>query len=197
MTTVFAAALVASIGCQSVPPQNRGTSGARLDPTRDSIAEDGVLQPRSRDLVEATDQMAQDLAQRLDIVNRTAPPTIFVGRIENQSSLPYQEFQVYLARLRATLQSSGAREGIRFVRERDFVEDQRAREYGDNPTVGPDAYRSRADYVLTCEVYDLPAGGTNYFLFDYQLVQLREAIGGPDLGPGAIVWEKGYEVKYQ
>ena len=51
--------------------------------------------------------------------------------------------------------------------------------------------------MLTCEIYDLPSGGTNYYLFDYQLVQLREAETGPDVGRGAIVWENSYEVKFQ
>ena len=59
------------------------------------------------------------------------------------------------------------------------------------------AYESRADYVLTCEVYDLPRGGTNYYLLNYQLVQLRDAVTGPDVGSGAIVWENSYEVKFQ
>jgi len=84
------------------------------------------------------------------------------------------------------------------VRERQFVETQRDREYG---TKSPDstsaAYKSRADYVLTCTVSDLPNAGTNYYMLDYQLVQLRDAASGPDVGSGAIVWENMYEVKFQ
>ena len=72
------------------------------------------------------------------------------------------------------------------------MEQQRRREHG---TSG--GYQSSADYVLTCEVFDLPAGRTNYYLLDYQLVQLRKATSGPDVGAGAIVWENTYEVKFQ
>jgi hypothetical protein len=184
--------------CQSPPPRNQGQSGYRMDPTHDSATELNSQTPRSADLVNATDQMAMSIASRLDVTNRESPPRIFVGQIENRSSYPEQDWQVFLVRLRSTLQSSGARAGLEFVRERQYIEEQRDREYGGkDPTATAAMYESRADYVLTCEVYDLPSGGTNYYLFDYQLVQLRDAETGPDVGPGAIVWEDSYEVKFQ
>ncbi len=164
----------------------------------DSPSELGSKSPRSQDLVTATDKMAQDIASRLDIANRESPPRIFVGEIENNSVMVAKNFQVFLVRLRGQLHASGTRHGLEFVRERAYIEDQRDREYGGkDPASTSQAYKSRADYVLTCEIYDLPSGGTNYFLFDYQLVQLRDAETGPDVGAGAIVWENVYEVKYQ
>lgn len=218
--TVVAGLLVLT-ACNA-PPQNRGTSGNRMDPTSDSPSELGSQTLRSADLVAATDRMAQDIAQRLDIANRQSPPRIFVGKIENKTSGRNVNYQVFLVRLRAQLQESGARHGLEFIREREFIESQRAREYGEGEHRPPHtnaprqregtrdamlvvieettlaaAYQSRADYVLTCEIYDLPSGGTNYYLLDYQLVQLRDASSGPDVGPGAIVWEKSYEVKFQ
>lgn len=184
--------------CQSAPPRNRGMSGGRMDPTADSRAEQGSRTLRSADLITATDRMAQDIAQRLDIVDRQSPPKIFVGNIENKTSHRHQNLDVFLTRLRAQLNSLGRRSGLEFIRERQFVETQRQREYGSkDPESTAAAYESRADYVLTCEVFDLPSGGTNYYLLDYQLVQLRDASSGPDIGPGAIVWENSYEVKFQ
>lgn len=195
---VVPAALIVLAGCASNPPMNQGTSGYRMDPTHDSPAEYGSQSPRSQDLVTATDRMAMSIAQRLDIVNQQSRPIIYVGEIENKTSLPQKDFQVFLARLRAQLQQSGARHGLDFVRERAFIERERTREYGGkDPQSTAGAYTSRADYVLTCEVYDLPSGGTNYFMFDYQLVQLRDAVSGPDVGRGNIAWEGMYEVKFQ
>jgi len=192
------AGLALLTACQSNPPRNQGQSGYRMDPTHDSPSELGSQAPRSHDIVSATDKMAQDIATRLDVVNRESKPRIFVGQIENNSVMRAQNYQVFLVRLRAQLQSSGARHGLEFIRERDFVEGQRDREYGGKDLASTStAYKSRADYVLTCEIYDLPSGGTNYFLFDYQLVQLRDAATGPNVGAGAIVWENAYEVKYQ
>jgi hypothetical protein len=197
MTLALAAALVLS-ACQSAPPANRGTSGTRMDPTRDHASELGSTNLRSTDLVNATDQMAQAIAARLDVVNAKSPPRIFVGKIENKTSGRNQNYQIFLARLRAQLNESGSRTGLEFVREREFIETQREREYGNKqPDSTAGAYKSRADYVLTCEIYDLPSGSTNYYLLDYQLVQLRDAATGPDTGSGAMIWEGHYEVKFQ
>lgn len=195
---MFVSVVVFLNACQTSPPRNQGASGGRIDPTSDAPSEWGSRNLRSQDLIAATDQMAQDIASRLDINNRNSPPKIFVGKIENKTSSRHLNYQVFLARLRAQLNASGARHGLEFIRERDFIEAQRDREYGGkDPDSTAAAYQSRADYVLTCEIYDLPSGGTHYYLLDYQLVQLRDASSGPDVGAGAIVWENSYEVKFQ
>lgn len=201
-TFVLAAALLAALtlpltGCNSTP-KNRGSSGGRMDPTSDAPSESGSLDLRSADLIAATDRMAEDMARRLDINNQKSAPKIFVGEIENKTNRPHQNYQVFLQRLRAELDASGARHGMQFIRERQFVEKERQREYGNkDPESTAAAYKSKADYVLTCEVFDLPNRGTNYYLLDYQLVQLRDASSGPDTGAGTIVWENKYEVKFQ
>ncbi len=191
--TALTLAIVSLAACNS-PPRNRGTSGYRIDPSSDAPSELGSRDLRSPDLITATDIMAQDIAARLDVTNRQSPPRIVVGQIENRTSMPQQNYQVFLVRLRAELMSSSARHGLEFVREKSFVQIERAREHGD---ASAEQYTSAADFVLTCEVYDLPSGQSNYFLLAYQLVQLREAASGPNVGPGAIVWENKYEVKYQ
>jgi len=197
ITTIILACLSVAITACQTTPANRGQSGRRMDPTADSPTELGVREPRSADLVNATDKMATDIASRIDITNPDSPPKIFVGNIENKTSLPHKNLQVFLVRLRSQLQQSGARHGLQFIRERRAVEQYRQEEYGGkDPQSTAAAYRSRADYVLTAEVYDLPSGGSNYFLFDFQLVQLRPADTGPDVGSGSIVWENAYEVKF-
>lgn len=187
--------LVLAAGCG--PPRNTGQSGYRIDPSSDSPAELGVRSLRSQDLTESTDQMAQDIASRLDITNPDNPPIIFVGEIENRTSQPEKNWQVFLQRLRSSLNASGAREGLEFVRERRFIEGARQEEYaGRDPEARAQDYKSRADYLLTATVSDLPSGETDYFLISFQMVQLRDAVSGPDVGPGAIVWENFYEVKF-
>lgn len=186
------------MGCET-PPRNQGTSGHRMDPTHDSPAELGSRDLGSADLVTATDKMAMDIARRLDINDRESPPKIFVGEIENNTSQPHRDYQVFLNRLRAELGVAGTRHGLHMIRERDFVETQREREFGEKqPDRTAEMYQSEAEYVLTCIVQDLPAGGSNYYLLEYQLVQLVDhALSGPDEGPGAIVWTNFYEVKFQ
>ncbi len=186
--------LVLLVACQATPPANRGHWGYRMDPSHDAPSELGTQTLRSADLITATDTMAQDIARRLDITDHGSPPRIVVGRVENRTAMPHQNYQIFLVRLRGELMASGARHGLEFIRERPYVEHQLNRELGEG---SGDDYQSRADYVLTCEIYDMPSGGTKYYLLDYQLVQLRDALSGPDLGPGAIVWENKYEVKFQ
>ena len=185
-------------GCNT-PPRNEGWSGNRVDPSADGVAEVGSTNLRSQDLVTATDKMAMDIATRLDIVKSSNRPRIVVGAIENRTSAPEQNYQIFLARLRAQLNSSGARKGIEFVRERSFVEDQRDREFGGkDATRTSTAYQSRADFMLVGEMFDMPSGGTNFYLMTFQLVQLTNIAGsGTDVGAGAIVWENSYEVKFQ
>jgi len=191
-------ALLASLSACHTPPPNTGQSGNRMDPTRDASSEADSRAPRSADLVNATDRMAVSIAQRLDVVNRQSPPRIVVGKVENHSRMQNQNYQVFLVRLRSLLQSSGSREGLEFIAERQRVEKYRDQEYGGkDPASTSAAYQSDADYMLNLEIFDLPSGQTNYYLFNYQLVQLRDAVGGPDKGAGRIVWEDSYEVKFQ
>jgi hypothetical protein len=196
LITAFTALLLAAC---NTPPKNEGWSGNRLDPSADGLGEIGGTDLRSKDLTTATDKMVQDIALRLDVVNRSSPPKIVMGNIWNRTSDPQKTYDIFLARLRALLNSSGTRHGLEFVRERDFMEFQRDREFGGkDPSRTASAYRSRADYMLTGEIFDMPSGGTNYYLMSFQLVQLVDrATSGPDVGAGAIVWENMYEVKYQ
>jgi len=193
---LFAATLTLA-GCNSTP-KNQGSSGGRIDPSSDAPSEAGSLDLRSGDLIAATDRMAADIAQRLDVSNAKSPPVIVVGPMENATSSPHQNYDIFLDRLRAQLLSSGARHNLTFVRERATVEHLRDREYGGkDPSATAEAYKSTADYMLVGKVADMPTHGANYYFMSFQLVQLRDARSGPDLGSGVIVWENGYEVKFQ
>lgn len=199
MRLLLTIAAALTLAACNTPPKNEGWSGSRVDPSADGLGEIGGTDLRSKDLVAATDKMAQDIALRLDVVNRSSPPKIVVGNIWNRTSSPEKSYDIFLARLRAQLNSAGTRYGLEFLRERDFMEFQRDREFGGkDPARTASAYRSRADYMLTGEVFDMPSGGTNYYLMSFQLVQLVDrATSGPDVGAGAIVWENMYEVKFQ
>ena len=76
--------------------------------------------------------------------------------------------------------ASSARAGI--IKGGGIIDAEKARELQENQTA---------------EFFDMPRGGTNYYLISFQLVQLRDAAGGPDEGAGVIVWEGDYEVKFQ
>ncbi len=198
LATGLAAASVLLLAACETPPQRFGEAGGRVEPTRDAPSEMGVRSPRSTDLVNATDRMAASIANRPDIVDPASPPTIVLGEVENRTTtIAPGDLDIYLVRLRANLNQAFAGRGINFVRERAFVQDARASEFGNEPGSAPQDYRSRADYVLVAQMFDMPRGGTNFYLISFQLVQLRDAAGGPDRGAGDIAWEGTYEVKFQ
>lgn len=182
-------AVITLVGCAQNPPQNYGQSGRRIDPSHDAPGEIGLSQLKSADLVTATDRMARDIASRTDLVDPANPPVVVLGSIENHTTQPERNLQVFLARLRAQLNSSLQGQGIEFVANRDRVERARELEYGGkDPSKAASGYMSKAQYTLTCEIRDLPSGPTNYFLLDYQLIRFSD---------GSIVWENYYEVKFQ
>lgn len=192
------ALLILAAGCET-PPQTFGSSGGRMDPTRDAPSEWGNGTLRSPELINWSDQMAANIASRIDVVDPANPPVIVVGNMVNKTTtLGPQDLDIFLVRTRGQLNASGARHGLRFVRERAFIEDARASEYGER-TAGssPTDYTSLADYMLTGEVYNMASGATDFYLMSFQLVQLRDAASGPDVGRGMIVWEGQAEVKYQ
>lgn len=200
LKSVLLASVLALGACQSGPPHNRGSGGGRIDPTADAPSEYGSQSLRSGDLITATNLMAQDIAQRLDIVNRQSPPKIVLGQVSNKTSRPQANFQVFLARLQSLLQQSdsGTRHGLEFIVNRDTMEKYRDREYGNKDSASSAAaYKSRADYVLTCDVYDLPSGGSEFYSLHFILFQMRDASSGPDKGAGAEIWRGMYEVKFQ
>ena len=198
---VFSAVAIVSLtACAYQSPPNRGTTGGRMDPSRDAFPERGTTDLRSADLLEATDRMAADLASDPTIMNAANPPTIFIGPVINDTSQPHQNYQIFANRLRAILGTRAIRErhGLDIRQDRRFMEYMRDYEYGNQPSGDSAAsYESPNEYVLTCVVQDLPTRGTNYYLLEYQLVQLKDfARSGPNLGPAAIVWSNFYEAKF-
>lgn len=137
----------------------------------------------SADLVVASDRAVESIAERLrEIYGEEAQTIIVMDRVDNETSDRTANFQIYLARIRTNLNQSGARHNLRFVETRNRAEEIKRRE-GIAPTASA---RTRPTYALTGVFYDLPRGGTNYFLLTFQLMDLSDDI---------VVWEGDYEVK--
>jgi hypothetical protein len=137
----------------------------------------------SADLVVATDRVTGEIANLPDI-RATAPnrTIIVMDRVDNRTSDPSANFQIYLARIRAMLNESGATRNLAFVETRARAEDIKRTE-GISPA---ESARTRPRYALSGAFYDMPRGGTNYYLLTFQLVDLTNDI---------IALERSYEVK--
>lgn len=188
---VFAIAASAVCGCQNQPVPNQGRT-TTADPAKRVSYERELA---SKDLVTATDAMVQSIASRPEFREAPYRITIVMDDVVNNTSMPGRDFEIYLARIRAHLNESGARYNLAFVLEKAKMEQIRRKEGLEPPPAGSagadgrdaDRFKSKADYVLRGEFYDMPNAGTNFYLLTFQIVDLHD---------GEIVWEGSYEVKF-
>lgn len=180
-TTAIALTLTAlTLTACDTTPKNQGRAKSHRIESR--LPSEGS-QIGSADLVTATDKAVAGIANVPQVRQDAGGPTFIVmDRVENQTSDPSANFQIYLARIRALLNQSGARQNLAFVETRSKAEGVLARE----GIPADQSARTRPKYALTGTFYDMPRGGTNYYLLTFQLM---------DLGNAQVVWEDSYEVK--
>jgi len=173
---ILAAVLLA--GCDATPKNEGEARSYRLE-TRDPGAGPNL---GSADLVVASEKAVAGIADVPAIKQAGGKTIIVMDRVENQTSDPSANFQIYLARIRTYLNNSGAKKDLAFIETRTKAEAIKKRE--GIPT--QDSARIRPEYALTGTFYDMPRARSNYYLLTFQLVDLTNDL---------IVWEDSYEVK--
>lgn len=141
----------------------------------------------SKDLTSSTDDIIQQIASKPEFQNPPSRINILMDRVENKTTLPSRNYDIYLARIRTKLNESGARYNIAFVEKRATVTAIRQSEGIEPPPGSAGSYQSKAEYALRGVFYDMPNVGANYFLLTFQIVNLRD---------GEIVYEGSYESKF-
>lgn len=141
----------------------------------------------SKDLVSSTDDIVAQIASKPEFQNPPYRINIVMDRVENKTTLPSRNYDIYLARVRTKLNESGARYNIGFVEKRATVTAIRQSEGLEPPPGSAGGYKSKADYALRGVFYDMPNVGSNYYLLTFQIV---------DLNDGEIVYEGSYESKF-
>ena len=180
LVTLLSAAVISMGGlaaCETTTPDFGRTTTRPADQRVSS--ERGLA---SKDLVSATDDMTQSIASMPEFRDAPYRVQIVMDRVQNRTSMPARDFDIYLARIRANLNQSGARYNIGFVENRSSLEAVRAREGA--PAID---YQTKADDTLKGVFYDLPNRGSEYYLLTFQIVNLHD---------GQIMWEGSYEVKF-
>jgi hypothetical protein len=178
MAVAAAAGLAAVSGCETAPKNEGRAKSYRIE----SRLPDEAPELGSADLVVASDRAVEQIARTIGPRPSGEPTIIVMDRVENSTSDPTANFQIYLARIRANLNQSGARRNLAFVETRQKADAIKERE-GVDPV---EHARTRPQFALTGTFYDLPRGGTNYYLLTFQMM---------DLGNDLVVWEGTYEVK--
>ena len=186
MTTValLTAPLVA--GCSDKPHR----MGRERPPIDELYGEDRGLQ--SKDVVNASDQMAQSLLSdpRLNASDRQW--VMVVDRVQMDAVDARSDLDIFLRRLKVNLDKYG-KGRVTFVENRDQLRQLQSREldserddFGQGSGPRPPAGRLQPDYGLYARVSDLPNRGTNYYFFEFTVTDLRS---------GIQPWTDAYEVR--
>ncbi len=146
---------------------------------------------QSRDLVDMTGKLAADLLTIPAIANNPNKVIIVMGSLHNETSTPWTNDQIYLARMRALL-NQYARDRIAFVLPLGQATAMQQKYLGGAPktlNTQTGTWQSPTllpQYVLNGTFYDLPNAATTYYLCTFKLV---------DIHTGELVWERKYEVR--
>ena len=181
----------AAAGCHEDKPHEYG---AERPPVGDLYEGDTGLQ--SKDVVEASDTMAADLLALPELNASDHQWLIVVDRVDNQTSDPRANLDIFLNRLKTALFQKG-RGRVQLIENRDKLRELQSRELeqtgsgdtygqgsGARPAPGPAGIQP--DYSLYAKMTDLPNRNTNYYYTEFTLTNLHNR---------TLAWTNAYEVK--
>lgn len=182
--------LATVVGCHSDKPHDYGRQRPPVDALDDR---DRGLQ--SKDIVTASDLMSRDLLAYRELRQSPALWTVVVDRVEDRTtdrSFPMMNFDIFLERLRSNLSEQGPGQ-IRLIENKARFQNIRSREleserddFGQGSGARPAPAPINPDYALYGKAFDLPNRGTNYYLIQFDMVNLQTR---------EQVWSRKYEVK--
>jgi hypothetical protein len=171
-------------GCAKDKPHEYGRERPPVD----------QLDPRdrglqSKDVVQASDQMAMDLLADPALNASPTQLTIVVDHVENRTVSARHDLDIFLERLKSNLarQSKGR---VTLIENRDKLRDLQSRELENNPANGgaPGPAGIQPDYALYAKIMELPNRGTSYYLMEFTLTNLKTR---------ALAWNNSYEVRVE
>jgi len=179
--SLFALSLVASMattGCSDKPHD----FGSQQPDIQSLDKRDRGLQ--SKNVVEASDQMSMDLLAIPQLADSPTQWNVVVTGMENATVNRRQNYDIFINRLRSNLAKQGHGR-IQLIENRERYRGTQERELeGEVPRPGPAGVQPQ--YALHGEVTDLPNRGTDYYLFNFVLTDLRTRVR---------IWENSYEVR--
>ena len=189
LTTLLATAALSAgmVGCT-----HKTDRVGRVRPPADELT-DGGRGLQGKDVITASDQMAQSLVSLPELNADQSRWLIVVDRVDNESSMPRRDFDIFLQRLRSNLSKYG-RGRVQLVENRERLNDLRAREldrnnpdpFGQGGTgIGQPPSRIQPDFSLYAVIADLPSGKADYVNIRFTLTDLKS---------GLSIWDDMYEV---
>lgn len=189
-TLLVAAVAVASaaLGCHSDKPHEYG----RQRPPVDQLdSRDRGLQ--SKDVVNASDQMAMDLLQLPELNASDHRWTVVFTGVRNETVSARQNLDIFIQRLKSKVATEG-RGRVQIIANRDTFRDVQSRELEQERddfqqgagTNKPGPAGIQPDFALEAVAMDLANRGTDYYNFEFRLIDLKTR---------EQVWTNMYEVR--
>lgn len=173
--------LGAGAGCYHDKPHEYGDQRPPVD---ELDSRDRGLQ--SKDIVQASDQMAMDLLADPNLNASNTRWTIVVDHVENKTINSRFDMDIFLQRLKTNLFRQG-KGRVQLIENRDKLRELQARELEIERTDGqPGPKGIQPDYSLYATIAELPNRGTSYYLIDFKLTDLRTR---------ELAWVNAYEVR--
>ncbi len=181
---VLAGIVAAMVGCASRRDKPHGY-GQQRPPVDQIDSRDRGLQ--SKDVVSATDAMAQELLGLPEVNASRVRWLVVVDRAENMTQTARFNMDIFLERLRVQLSRYG-RDRIQLIENRDKLRELQSRELEGAGTPGsaPGPAGVQPDFALYARMMELPNRGTSYFMCQFTLTDLKTR---------QQVWSGMYEVK--
>ena len=168
-------------GCYHDKPQEYGD---QRPPVGELDSRDRGLQ--SKDIVQASDQMAMDLLADPNLNASNTRWTIVVDHVENKTINSRFDMDIFLQRLKTNLFRQG-KGRVQLIENRDKLRELQASELEIERTDGqPGPKGIQPDYSLYATIAELPNRGTSYYLVDFKLTDLRTR---------ELAWVNAYEVR--
>jgi Peptidoglycan-synthase activator LpoB len=170
-------------GCYHDKPHEYGQQRPPVD---ELDRRDSGLQ--SKDVVQASDQMAMDLLADPNLNASHTQWVIVVDRVENKTINSRFDLDIFIQRLKTQLFRQG-KGRVQLVENREKLRELQARELEIERTDGqPGPKGIQPDYSLYATISELPNRGTSYYLIDFKLTDLRTR---------QLAWVNAYEVKVE
>jgi hypothetical protein len=169
------------IGCADKPHEY----GRERPPVGELDSRDRGLQ--SKDVVQASDQMAQDLLADPGLNGSHTQWLMVVDHVDNETTDRGFNMDIFLERLRVNLARYG-KGRVQLVENRAKLRELQSRELDGERDAAAPRPRIQPDYGLYARVMELPNRGTSYYLASFRATDLKS---------GLEVWSNQYEVKVE
>lgn len=179
-TGILTLALVGGVGC--------GGYADERPPVDQLDSRDEGLQ--SKEIVNATDAMAQSLKRDDDLARRTEKLIIVVDKMDDDTTTEFPK-DLFLRRLKTSI-GREFKGQVQLVENRDRLKGMQSRELEGEVGAAPGQpgpIGLQPDYALNGRITELRKQGTSYYYLEFNLTGLKGA------DARLIVWTDAFEVK--